>query len=118
MSKYWKLFEPDDCQQYLKYIFENFITVGVFLESDPSQPISWAFQSSFGYISGVHTLEEHRRKGYSRVAALCLVEKILNENMIPLAAKDAYNTAIINLGKEIGFIDPSIPLHLIHKSIR
>ena len=92
--------------------------MGVFLESDPSQPVSWAFLSNYGFISGAHTLEEHRRKGYSRVAILCLVEKILNANMIPLAAKDACNTAIINLGNEIGFTDPSITLHLIHKSIK
>ena len=118
VSKFWKLFKPDDCLQYLKYVFENFISVGVFLESDPSQPVSWIFQSNFGFISGAHTLKEHRRKGYSRVAGLCLVEKILNANMIPLAAKDACNTAIFTLAKEIGFADPSIPLHLIHKSIK
>ena len=64
VSKSWRIFEPDDCLQYLKNILKNYISVGVFLESDPSQPVSWAFLSNFGYISGSHTLKEYRRNGY------------------------------------------------------
>ena len=115
ISKSWRIFEPDDCLQYLKYVFEKCISVGVFLESDPSQPVSWAFLSSFGYISGVHTLKEYRRNGYNSVVSLCLTEKILEANLMPLAAVDVQNTPIINLRDELGFVRTSATLHRIHK---
>ena len=89
--------------------------MGLFLESDPSQPVSWAFLSSFGYISGVHTLKDYRRNGYNRVVSLCLTEKILQANLMPLAAVDVHNTPIINLRDELGFVRTSTTLHRIHK---
>ena len=118
VSKSWRIFEPDDCRQYLKNILKNCISVGVFLESDPSQPVSWAFLSSFGYISGSHTLEDYRRNGYNRLVSLHLTEKVLEAKLMPLAAMDVHNIPIINLRDELGYVGTSITLHLIRKSVK
>ena len=119
MSKFWKYFKPEDCLQYVKRVLENGISAGVFLESDPSQPVSWAFLSNYGYMSGSHTLEEYRRKGYNRIAILRLMEKMLEANMMPLGSMDTHNTAIVNLIRGInGFVETPNTLHHIHKSIK
>ena len=119
MSKFWKYFKPEDCLQYVKRILENGISAGVFLESDPSQPVSWAFLSNYGYMSGSHTLEGYRRKGYNRIAILRLIWKMLEANMMPLGSMDTHNTAIVNLIRGInGFVETPNTLHHIHKSIK
>ena len=103
----------------MRHVFENGVSVGVFLDSDPSQPVSWAFLSNYGYMSGSHTLEGYRRKGYNRMALLRLMEKMLEANMIPLASMDTHNTSIVNLIRGInGFVETSSSLHHIHKSIK
>ena len=105
ISHYWKFFKPEDRLQYLKYVFENCISVGTFLESDPCQPISWAFMSSFGSMNATFTLEEHRRKGYSKITMLCLMEKMLKDGMIPVAGVNKENTASIRLVTGIGLVE-------------
>ena len=113
VSKHWKLFEPDNCLQYLKYVFEKSISVGLFLKSDPSQPVSWTFLSSFGNISGVHTLKEHRMEGYSRVVTLCLMEKVLEANLMPFGAINVHNP--IDLSKGVGLVEAPDSVYHIHK---
>ena len=113
VSKFWKLFEPGDCLQYLKYTFEKSISVGLFLKSDPSQPVSWTFLSSFGFISGVHTLKEHRMEGYSRVVTLYLIEKVLEANMMPFGAINVHNP--IDLSKGVGLVETPDIIYHIHK---
>ena len=105
ISKYWNFFKPQDRLEYLKYVFENCISVGVFLESDPCQPISWAFMSNFGSINAVYTLKEHRRKGYSRITMLCLMEKILKDGMIPLCGVDTQNISAYKLFTKVGLVE-------------
>ena len=105
ISKYWNFFKPNDRLQYLKYVFENCISVGVFLKSDPCQPVSWIFMSNLGSMNAAFTLEEHRRKGYSRIAGLCLMEKILKDGMIPFCGVDMQNTSVIKLITEIGLVE-------------
>ena len=77
INKFWKAFKPQDQLEFLKYVIENCISVGLFLDDDPSQPVSWAFLSNFVHITAVYTLKKHQRKGYSRVTMLCLMEQIL-----------------------------------------
>ena len=105
ISEFWKYFKPEDRLQYLKYVIRNCISVGLFLEADPSQPVSWAFLSNFGYINGVYTLEEHRRKGYSRVTMLTLMKQVLEADMVPLVEIDIHNTPSLKLCTGLGFVE-------------
>ena len=105
INKFWKIFKPQYQLQFLKYVFANCLTIGLFRDDDPSQPVSWAFLSNFGYINGVYTLEEHRRKGYSRVTLLCLMEQILESDMVPVLSIDVNNIPSIKLCNELGFVE-------------
>ena len=105
INKFWDHFEPQDELEFLEYVIENCISVGLFLEDDPSQPISWAFLSNFGHINGVYTSEEHRRKGYGRVTMLCLMEQILKADMVPVLDIKVKNALSIKLCTELGFVE-------------
>ena len=79
--------------------------MGLFLEADQSQPISWAFLSNFGHINAVYIVEEHRRKGYSRVTMLHLMKQMLEANMIPVVGIDVENTPSMELCTGLGFVE-------------
>ena len=61
--------------------------------------------SSFGSMNATITLEEHRRKGYSRMTMLCLMEKMLKDGMIPVAGVNKENTASIRLVTGLGLVE-------------
>ena len=105
VSEVWDLFKPQYRQEYIKNLIENCFSVGLFLEDDPSQPVSWAFLSNFGQINAVHTIEKHRRKGYSRVTILCLMKYMLEADMIPLFGVYPHNTPSIKLCTGLGFVE-------------
>ena len=105
ISEIWDLFKPQQRLEYVKNIIEKSFSVGLFLEDDPSQPISWAFVSNFGQINCVHTMEKHRRKGYSRVTVLCLMKQMLEADMIPVFGVFPYNTPSIKLCTGLGFVE-------------
>ena len=105
MSETWRIMKPQHCVEYLKCLIERSLSVALYLKSDPSKPVSWAFVSSFGHINGVYTVEEHRRKGYSRVTVLCLIKQILGANMMPLYGAHLNNIPSLNLCTSLGFVE-------------
>ena len=105
MSNAWDILKPQDSLEYIKYLIENCLSVGLFLESDPSLPVSWAFVSNFGQINGLYTVEEHRRKGYGRVTVLSLMKQILETNMIPLYGVISHNAASLKLCMDLNFVE-------------
>ena len=58
-----------------------------------------------GQINAVYTLEEHRRKGYSRATMLCLMEQILEADMAPALGIDVSNTPSIELCNKLSFVE-------------
>ena len=105
ISGFWTLFDSHICLQHLKYLIENTITVGLFLDGDSSQPVSWAVLSNHGHINHLYTLEEHRRKGYGRVTILYLMRQMLEAGMTPVLEVVAHNTPSIKLNTGIGFVE-------------
>ena len=105
ISKIWSIFKPQQRLEFFKNLIENCFSVGLFLEADPSQPVSWAFLSNFGHIIAVHTVEEHRRKGYSRVTMLCLMKQILEADMIPVLHIAVHNTPSFKMCTGLGFVE-------------
>ena len=105
MSEVWDLLKPQHSVEYFKYLIEKSFSVALYLKSDPSKPVSWAFVSSFGHINAVYTVEEHRRKGYSRVTVLRLTKQILEANMIPLYGAYLSNIPSVNLCNGVGFVE-------------
>ena len=100
-----KLFEPQDSLQYLRYLIENCISAGLFLETDSSQPVSWALLSNHGHIMYLHTVEEHRRKDYATITMLYLMHQMLEVNITPVAETGIKNTPTIKLLTKLGFVE-------------
>ena len=105
ISEIYYFFPPQHRLGFIKNLIENCLSVGLFLETDPSQPVSWASLSNFGHISAVCTVEEHRRKGYSRVTMLYLMKQILVANMMPIALIELHNTPSSQLFTSLGFVE-------------
>ena len=97
--------ELQDRVQYFTYLIENCISVGLFLEVDSSQPVSWAVLSNYGHIIHIHTVEQHRRKGYGRVTMLCLMEQILEAKMTPILEINIHNLPSVKLNTGLGFVE-------------
>ena len=105
ISELWKYFRPHNRLQYFKYLIDNCFSVGLFLEDDSSQPVSWAVLSNYGHIIHVYTVEQHRRKGYSRVTMLCLMQQILEANMTPMLEIEVNNIPSVKLNTALGFVE-------------
>ena len=105
INEAWNLLRPQHGIEYLKYLIEKSFSVALYLEDDPSRPVSWAFVSNFGQINAVYTVEEHRRKGYSRIMVLCLIKQMLEANMTPLYGVYLCNTPSFNLCTGLGFVE-------------
>ena len=80
--------------------------MGLFLEDDSSQPVSWAVLSNYGHIIHVYTVEQHQRKGYSRVTMLCLMRQMLEANMTPMLEIEVNNIPSVKLNTALGFVEP------------
>ena len=105
ISESYKYCELQDRVQYFTYLIANCFSVGLFLEVDSSKPVSWALLSNYGHIIHIHTVEQHRRKGYSRVTMLCLMQQILEANMTPILEINIHNLPSVKLNTGLGFVE-------------
>lgn len=105
ISESYNYCKLQDRVQYFTYLIEHCFSVGLFLEADLSQPVSWALLSNYGHIIHIHTVKEHRRKGYSRMTMLCLMQQILEADMTPVLEINVHNAASVKLNTGLGFIE-------------
>ena len=89
----------------LKYVIKKCHSVGVFLSSDPTHPVSWSLLSNYGHIMHVYTLEEHRGKGYGRVVVLSLMQQMLESGLTPALEIAVGNIPSIKLFTGLGFVE-------------
>ncbi len=75
-------------------------SAAVFIDENP---VSWALQHPDGTIGMMHTLEEHRHKGYARDTTFGIVEALLAQGEIPVVQIVDTNTASKQLAKSCGF---------------
>ena len=102
---FWICGEPEARTKILKYDIENRPSVGVFLKSDPTHPVSWSLLSNYGQIRHLYTLEEHRRKGYGKIVVLSLMEQILEAGLVPAVDIAVGNVASVKLFTQLGFVE-------------
>ena len=112
--EFWKFFEPQVRLRYFQYLIDNSFSVGLFLEDNPSQPVSWAVLSNYGHIICVYTVEEHRRKGYSRATMLCLMQQILEADMTPILEIELHNIPSIKLNTGLGFVESLVATWILY----
>lgn len=66
-------------------------------------PVSWALQHPDGTIGMMHTLEEHRQKGYARDTTFGMIAALLTKGETPVVQIVDTNTASQVLAKSCGF---------------
>ncbi|XP_065913918.1 glycine N-acyltransferase-like protein 3 isoform X2 [Dysidea avara] len=101
----WNYCELPDRIKYFEYLIKNCNSVGVFLKSDISKPVSWAVLANYGHIIHIHTVQEHRRKGYSRIVMLNLMKQMLEVGMTPILEISEKNTASVQLNTSLGLVE-------------
>lgn len=65
--------------------------------------VSWAITQDDGAIGFLHTLDDHRRKGYGYNVTLSMIEKVRNGGGLPFANVKASNERSMNLLIKLGF---------------
>ena len=105
VSNYWIYGEPEARTELLKYVIKNCGSVGLFLKSDPTHPVSWSLLSNYGHIMHVYTLEEQRRKGYGRITVLSLMQQMLEAGLTPALEIGVRNVPSVKLCTRLGFVE-------------
>lgn len=85
IADYWtdKYMDMPIIKKYLQNIITMFndLSVGIFLRSCPSYPVSWIIYGDFGYCVFMYTIPEYRRNGFSRLMFDKLFSSLLENNM-------------------------------------
>jgi len=110
ICEFWKYRKLENRIRYFqRLIKQRFVSVGVFLKGNPTQPVSWALCAEIGHIRHVYTLAEHRRKGYAKIAVLAVMKKMLEAGITPelevYTAEDPESVAAVKLFTELGFVE-------------
>lgn len=66
-------------------------------------PVAWALQHPDGTIGMMHTLEEHRNKGYARDTTFGMIQALLERGETPVVQIAESNQASQALAKSCGF---------------
>lgn len=107
VSKFWTHGEPEPSIRLMEYSIKTCGSVGVFLKSDPTYPVSWSLLSNFGHIMHVYTLVEYRSKGFARITVLGLMQQMLEAGLTPALEIAVGNIVSLKLMTElaIGFVE-------------
>jgi len=89
----------------IKYVIKTCESVGVFLKSDPTHPVSWSLLSNYGHFMHVHTLVEHQRKGYGRITVVSLMQQMLKTGLTPALEVSVGNVIARKMYTRLGFIE-------------
>ena len=104
ISKFLNLGKLEAYTRLFKYFIKTCDSVGIFLKSDPTHPVSWALLSNFGHIMHVYTLMEHRGKGYGKITVVNLMQQMLEAGLTP-ALEVAVGNAAVKLYTGLGFTE-------------
>ena len=73
-------------RRYLQNIFTTYdFSIGVFLRSHPTYPVSWAMYSDYGHAVFLYTIPEYRKKKVSSIVLSTLFSTLLDHHFIPVA---------------------------------
>jgi hypothetical protein len=75
-------------------------SAAVFIDGNP---VAWALQHPDGTIGMMHTLEEHRNKGFARDTTFGMIKAVLKRDEIPVVQISEINEASKTLAKSCGF---------------
>lgn len=80
---------------------KNRPSAGIFIGD---KPVAWALQHPDGTIGMMHTLEDHRHKGYARDTTFGMIKALLEQGEVPIVQIADTNIASQVLAKSCGFV--------------
>ena len=88
-------------------------SIGIFLRSQPSNPVSWVTYSDYGHAGFMYTIPEYRGYGLGSIAMATLYSNLLDNHFVPLGerAKDS------PLNKKYSHVEKSFPDYTWRDSI-
>ena len=91
---------------WITELIKEFLSVAVFHEEDPSQPVAWVLQYGHFGMGNLFTMETHRRRGLGVAVIAALSREMLAECPdIPVQCLIVMgNTASVNLFEKLGFV--------------
>lgn len=94
----WKYFRPETEQVFSKCIARS-ASAGVFLNG---LCVSGCITLGHGFYGALFTLNEHRGKGYAKLAAMHIFKNMIKDECIPCLIVEIKNKASIGLHEALG----------------
>ncbi|CAL9692393.1 unnamed protein product [Knipowitschia caucasica] len=101
----WKFGRNDRGYRNIKNLITNFPSFCI--KDDQGQPVSWILVYDYLSIGILHTLPEHRRKGYAKVLVSVLAKRLHAEGYPLYCFVEEDNTVSYELFKGLGFTEDS-----------
>lgn len=109
--KYWP-YKPIATVENVMDQIANFPSAGVFLKEN-DQLVSWmVFQMPWG-MGKLHTLEEHRKKGYASLVTKYMSKRMAQSGYIPYVNIEPGNNASVAFFESVGFTNCGEKPHLV-----
>lgn len=106
VNKSWKFGGGKKGQRNVEHLISNFPTCCI--TDSQGQPVSWILVYDYCAMGLLHTLPEHRRKGYARVLVSAMAKKLHTQGYPVYCFIEEGNELSHKLFKSMGFIeDPS-----------
>ncbi|XP_006821723.1 glycine N-acyltransferase-like protein 3 [Saccoglossus kowalevskii] len=105
--KNWK-FGRDWMLSEIEHIIQTNLTSGLF--TNEGELVAWALEGFYGGIGFVHTLENHRRKGYAKIVVADLTKKMLTAGQTPWAHVEDHSEKGVSerLLESVGFLKSDV----------
>lgn len=102
----WKFGGDEKGYNKIKTLISNFPSCCI--TDSQGQPVSWVLMYDYCAIAMLHTLPEHRRKGYGKVLVSAMVKRLRAEGYPVYCFIEMDNEVSLRLFKSLGFVeDPS-----------
>ena len=90
VTDYWtdKIKDTPTIKKYLQYIWTmHSFSIGIFLRSNPNNPVSWVCYSDYGHSVFLYTIPEHRGCGLGGNTLASLYIKLMENGIYPLGER-------------------------------
>jgi predicted GNAT family acetyltransferase len=98
LCSHWK-FAKSQSYDYVVKLIERNGSAGVFVDG---QIVAGITMNGSGMMTMLHTLEEHRNKGYAQMAMKYLIKILSSQNVVPCCTVESSNAPSIALQHKIG----------------
>jgi ribosomal protein S18 acetylase RimI-like enzyme len=95
----WK-FSREETDKELIDLIDKIASTGIYIDSEL---ISWMLLNQIGTMSALHTMEQHRGKGYAEIVARNVTKAAKEIGLIPSVEMEPYNTSSFRLFSKIGY---------------